>query len=134
MSDSSKPETFVPAPPLALSEADLAPWAQILLNDAYLLRPRGKCSREDFAQGFVGALAAVGWRSAFVEAVAAPEHPLRAFALPALVEAIVAAGPGALLHDPEAVARRPSGPPTIVLAPDSLTSDPADRTPESTEG
>jgi hypothetical protein len=65
------------------------------MEDAYLLRPRVRCSRNDFAIGFVAALAAFGWRAAFDPQVATPDEPPRAFPLPGLVEALVQAGPNA---------------------------------------
>jgi hypothetical protein len=49
-----------------LTEDDLAPWARRSLEDAYAERERPRCSREDFADGFIAALRALGSRSSFL--------------------------------------------------------------------
>ena len=48
-----------------LSDDDLAPWARRALDKAYNRRDRARASRDDFAAGFVAALAWVGARSSF---------------------------------------------------------------------
>lgn len=48
-----------------LSENDLEPWAQRALDKAYETRERPRCSREDFADGFIAGLVAVKARSMF---------------------------------------------------------------------
>ena len=48
-----------------LTEADLTPWAKRLLDEAYDVRERPRCSREDFADGFIAALVAIRARSMF---------------------------------------------------------------------
>lgn len=45
---------------------DLAPWARRELDRAYDERERPKCSREDFADGFIAALRALRSKSAFL--------------------------------------------------------------------
>lgn len=49
-----------------LSEDDLAPWARRELERSYQQRERPKCSREDFTDGFIAALVALGSKSAFL--------------------------------------------------------------------
>lgn len=82
------------------TEHDLAAWARVLLEDAYLLRPRRKCSQQDFAAGFLGALVALRWRPAFGMEHDEMPFPGRAFPLPGLVEAFVAVGPGSIPDGP----------------------------------
>lgn len=48
-----------------LTEVDLEPWAKRALDQAYETRERPRCSREDFADGFIAALVAVKARSMF---------------------------------------------------------------------
>lgn len=48
-----------------LTEDDLADWARRDLEAAYGSRERPRCSREDFADGFIAALIALRSRSAF---------------------------------------------------------------------
>jgi hypothetical protein len=65
---------------------DLQPWSRRLLDRAYETDKarRPKCSRDDFAAGFIACLEAIGSRSSFVEVTrcacgsptcAAPEDP-----------------------------------------------------------
>jgi hypothetical protein len=49
-----------------LNEDDLAPWARRELDAAYEARERPRCSREDFADGFIAALRALHSKSAFL--------------------------------------------------------------------
>lgn len=49
-----------------LTENDLQPWMQRELERAYQDRERPKCSREDFADGFIAALVALRSKSAFL--------------------------------------------------------------------
>lgn len=49
-----------------LTEQDLAPWARRELDASYLDRERPRCSREDFADGFIAALIALKSKSAFL--------------------------------------------------------------------
>lgn len=47
-----------------LTENDLQPWAQRDLERAYETRERPRCSREDFADGFIaGLVSARSWSS-----------------------------------------------------------------------
>lgn len=47
-----------------LRESDLEPWAQRDLDRAYETRERPRCSREDFADGFIAGLVSVrAWSS-----------------------------------------------------------------------
>jgi hypothetical protein len=48
-----------------LTETDLAPWARRQLDLAYEERARAKASREDFTEGFIGALLALRSFSSF---------------------------------------------------------------------
>lgn len=47
------------------TEDDLEPWARRSLDQAYETRDRPRCSREDFADGFIAALVAMKARSMF---------------------------------------------------------------------
>lgn len=47
-----------------LTEDDLAPWARRALETGYETRERPRCSREDFADGFIAALIALHSKSA----------------------------------------------------------------------
>lgn len=49
-----------------LTEDDLTPWARRSLDEAYAERERPRCSREDFADGFIAALRSIGSRSSFL--------------------------------------------------------------------
>jgi hypothetical protein len=49
-----------------LTENDLAPWARRELEAAYAARERARCSREDFADGFIAALRSLHSTSAFL--------------------------------------------------------------------
>ena len=48
-----------------LTESDLEPWAKRELDQAYETRERPRCSREDFADGFIAGLVALRARSMF---------------------------------------------------------------------
>lgn len=48
-----------------LTEEDLEPWGRRALDLAYETRERPRCSREDFADGFIAGLVAVKARSMF---------------------------------------------------------------------
>lgn len=48
-----------------LTENDLAPHMKRELDQAYETRERPRCSREDFADGFIAALVALRSRSSF---------------------------------------------------------------------
>lgn len=47
------------------AEDDLQVWARNALEDAYQQRQRPKCSREDFADGWIAALVYLRSRSSF---------------------------------------------------------------------
>jgi hypothetical protein len=55
-----------------LTESDLETWGRRMLDKAYETRERPRCSREDFADGFIAALVAVGARSLFKPGRLAP--------------------------------------------------------------
>ena len=48
-----------------LTENDLEAWAKRALDQAYETRERPRCSREDFADGFIAALVGLKARSMF---------------------------------------------------------------------
>ena len=52
--------------PRLVEEADLAPWAKRALERAYQCRARARCSREDFADGWIAALVELRAKSAFL--------------------------------------------------------------------
>jgi hypothetical protein len=55
------------------SEDDLQIWAKNALEDAYQQRHRPKCSREDFADGWMAALVHLRSRSSFWRGPLVPE-------------------------------------------------------------
>lgn len=48
-----------------LTEDDLEPWAKRDLDKAYETRERPRCSREDFADGYIAALVTLRAKSQF---------------------------------------------------------------------
>jgi hypothetical protein len=48
-----------------LTENDLEPWAKRNLEKAYETRERPRCSREDFADGFIAGLVSIRARTEF---------------------------------------------------------------------
>lgn len=57
-------------------EDDLTPRVQRLLERAYAARERAKCSREDFADGYIAALIDLRSRSSFKEGRWMPDDTL----------------------------------------------------------
>jgi hypothetical protein len=107
------------------TEADLAPWAKVLLEDGYMLRGRQRCSREDYAIGFIGALVGLRWRAAFVKESDELLFPGRKYPLPGLVEAFVAVGPGNVPDIPADLIPRPESS-SILADPVSILVGPSE--------